>query len=651
MEDRGLADRMLDRYAIGAKLGSGGFGTVYRARHTILGTDVALKVLSPQHASSPEVVQRFLREAKAAASVGSPHIVTVHDAGVADGVPFLAMELLAGEDLEARIARRGALPVGDAVDIVLQVLEGLDAAHARGIVHRDMKPANVFLTDRGGRSFVKLLDFGVSKIVEPEQRRLTQTGHILGTPAYMAPEQIMDMRNVDARADLYAVAVILYEAVTGRLPYAADSFGELMARIAGAQPDPLERWLPSAPPALCALIARGLRAQPAERFASAAEMARALAEVRAAPVTHGAFAAAPSTGPLAGAPPSYVATASSPAPSSGPLAGAPPSYVATASTPAPSSHAAPLYPPGAPGSAPSAPAAWTPAPAAPAAWTPAPAAPSAPAWTRAPAAPSAPAPRSPPAQRSTGLWLAVGALAVLLPIACIGGVALTLFTTEPAPDAVPEVSAIPAPPPQPVAAPPAPSVPLPTLPAARPEEPPPPPDTAPDGAPLAVAIPSGADPCTVPVEHDIDCDRSWDERVADPCRAAGGRELHVIGTYGSGGPVTLEIARTAAPIVLVLSSYAATEWRVRLAEGARVERVVASSYSRSRVTGLPSSVPVDVHVGGRRWPTSAWSWDGLNGHWRGSELASVAERELGMPMRAYAGCYAPTRVRIGQRAP
>lgn len=271
MEDRGLTDRRLDRYAVGPKLGSGGFGTVYRARHTILGTEVALKVLSPQHASSPEVVQRFLREAKAAASVGSPHIVTVQDAGVADGVPFLAMELLAGEDLEARIARRGALAVDDAIEIVLQVLEGLDAAHSRGIVHRDMKPANVFLTERGGRPLVKLLDFGVSKIVEPEQRRLTQTGMILGTPAYMAPEQVRSSRTVGAACDQYALAVVLFELASGSLPHEAETpEGMLRAKVADP-PRPLQEAAPELPASLCDAVMRALSLDALARFASVAD--------------------------------------------------------------------------------------------------------------------------------------------------------------------------------------------------------------------------------------------------------------------------------------------------------------------------------------------------------------------------------------------
>ncbi len=592
---------MLDRYEVGPRLGSGGFGTVYRARHTILGTQVALKVLSPQHATSPEIVQRFLREAKAAASVGSPHIVTVHDAGVVEGVPFLAMELLEGEDLEGRIARAGALPMADAIEIALQVLEALDAAHARGIVHRDMKPANVFLTQRAGQPFVKLLDFGISKIVEPEQRRLTQTGAMLGTPAYMAPEQIVDMRGVDARADLYAVAIILFEALTGRLPYPSDTFAELMARVTGAEAVPLERYLPSAPPALSAVIARGMRHEPAQRFASAAEMARALAEVRAAPVTHGAFSA--STGPLAGSPPVAVFAP-------GPMHGAPMSSAPMSSAPMSS-------PPMS--SAPTA---------------------GAPVMTHAPAAP----------RRATGLWIALGALALLLPIGCVAGAVLVLALGD---EEVPPYVDTPAPPSVPP-----PSVPPPSAPPSVPTPPsepppilfPPPPDPDRVGPLTAAPIPSGAPACSIPITVEVDCDRDWEQRDTEPCTSTD-RELFLVAAYGDGSPVDVEIARTAAPIVLVLSAYSSTEWHVHLADGVRIDRVILSGYSPSSVAGLDPSIRVETHDRSDGWPIMAWSWEGMTVAWSGRTLANVAERDLGLPPRGYVGCYEPTRFRIGQRAP
>ena len=271
--------RRIDRYEIEGQLGQGGFGEVLRARHTVLGTRVALKLLAPQHSATPGMVERFLREAQLAAAIGNPHIVGITDAGVtSEGQPFLAMELLDGEDLEQRISRAGPLPPAEAVDVTLQILEALGAAHAAGIVHRDIKPANVFLV-RGpdGRPFAKLLDFGISKVTEPGKvSSLTKTGVMLGTPAYMAPEQLQDTRSVDHRADLYAVAAILFEALTGQLPYASESFADLMARVQGREPVRLDRVLPQAPRALVELIDRGLMPDPRARFRDASEMADAL---------------------------------------------------------------------------------------------------------------------------------------------------------------------------------------------------------------------------------------------------------------------------------------------------------------------------------------------------------------------------------------
>ncbi|MEC7521210.1 MAG: serine/threonine-protein kinase [Myxococcota bacterium] len=323
--------RRIDRYEIEGQLGQGGFGEVLRARHTVLGTRVALKLLAPQHSATPGMVERFLREAQLAAAIGNPHIVGITDAGVtSEGQPFLAMELLDGEDLEQRISRAGPLPPAEAIDVTLQILEALGAAHAAGIVHRDMKPANVFLV-RGpdGRPFAKLLDFGISKVTEPGKvSSLTKTGVMLGTPAYMAPEQLQDTRSVDHRADLYAVAAILFETLTGQLPYASESFADLMARVQGREPVRLDRVLPQAPRALVELIDRGLMPDPRARFRDASEMADALRRAGGA-VTPTELGPAPSTGPVAAGP--SVAT--------GPVT---PSVPETRAVPAPSS-AAPLW--------------------------------------------------------------------------------------------------------------------------------------------------------------------------------------------------------------------------------------------------------------------------------------------------------------------
>ncbi len=182
----------IDRYLIERELGRGSFGAVYKARHSVIGRDVALKVLHPERATSPSVLERFLGEARAVAAIGSPHIVQVFDAGLTpDGKAFLAMELLEGEDLAQHLARQGRLSPAAAVSIAREVLLGLAAAHRAGVVHRDLKPANIFLARASdGSLHAKVLDFGISKIARPVGEELTMTGTMLGTPHYMTPDQL-----------------------------------------------------------------------------------------------------------------------------------------------------------------------------------------------------------------------------------------------------------------------------------------------------------------------------------------------------------------------------------------------------------------------------------------------------------------------------
>lgn len=271
-----LVGQRVDRYEVLAQLGQGGFGAVYRARHAVLGTEVALKVLWPERAEDPEAVERFLREAKTAASIGSPHIVHVGDAGTtADGVVFLAMELLVGHDLERELTTRERLPPHEALDILRQVLVALGAAHRRGIVHRDLKPANVFLVPGpDGAPFVKLLDFGVSKV--KGQRSLTASGVALGTPQYMAPEQLEGAREIDGRVDLYAAGCMLYEMLSGRVPFEGTSIDVLVRRLAGEKPPELRSMAPHVPEALALVTHRALAFDRDARFASAEAMADAL---------------------------------------------------------------------------------------------------------------------------------------------------------------------------------------------------------------------------------------------------------------------------------------------------------------------------------------------------------------------------------------
>ncbi|MEC7524983.1 MAG: serine/threonine-protein kinase [Myxococcota bacterium] len=295
-----LVGTRVDRYDVLSQLGRGGFGVVYRARHAVVGNEVALKVLWPDHADDPRKVERFVREARAAASLGHPSIVRVLDAGAAEGVTFLAMELLDGADLDDWIERRGALPVAEAAGIADELLSALEAAHARGIVHRDLKPANVFVT--GGRApRVRILDFGISKI--RGEASLTDTGMILGTPAFMAPEQIEG--RVDARSDLFAVGAILFTMLAGRAPFDGGGFELLSRRMSGEREPPLRDVAPEVPAALAAVVRQAMAPDPDARFADATSMRQALAG--RAPASAVTLPAAASRAPTSLPPPSVAA--------------------------------------------------------------------------------------------------------------------------------------------------------------------------------------------------------------------------------------------------------------------------------------------------------------------------------------------------------
>jgi serine/threonine-protein kinase len=284
----GLIGQRLDRYDVLSLLGAGGFGAVYRARHVHTEAEVALKVLKRQLSSDPQMLDRLLREAKAAASVGSEHIVRVLDAGVAaQGQAFVAMELLQGMDLK-ELAYREPLPPMRLTLLMIQVLEALEAAHLKGIVHRDLKPANVFVTravsEVGERDFVKLLDFGISKVrQEGALNALTQPGMAMGTPAYMAPEQFFSARDVDGRADLYSAGVMLYELLAGRLPFNAETYADLLVQIRTQAPAPLLSVAPGVPAPLAQVVDRALARDAAQRFASAGAMAQALRSAMGVP--------------------------------------------------------------------------------------------------------------------------------------------------------------------------------------------------------------------------------------------------------------------------------------------------------------------------------------------------------------------------------
>ncbi|MCB9591581.1 MAG: serine/threonine protein kinase [Sandaracinaceae bacterium] len=263
------------RYAVRELLGRGGMGSVYRALHTALDREVAVKILLGKEARS---AGRLLREARAAAAIRHDHVVAVHDvAALDDGTPFLVMELLDGESLDQRLLARGALEIVEAIDITLQLLAGLEAVHQTGVVHRDVKPANVFLL-AGDAVRVKLLDFSISKLSEASQ--LTRTGEIVGTPRYLSPEQARGLPDVDARVDVWAVGVLLHEMLTGETPFDAETVSGLVTSILVDDPRPPSATRPEVPPALDRVVTVALSKSPDDRYASATAMRLALARLR-----------------------------------------------------------------------------------------------------------------------------------------------------------------------------------------------------------------------------------------------------------------------------------------------------------------------------------------------------------------------------------
>lgn len=251
---------------------------MYRAHHVHTEQLVALKILRSDLASDPQMLERLFLEARAAAKIDDPRIVRVSDCGLAStGQAFIAMELLEGRDLRHVLDQGPRLTPPEVVDILLEVLEGLQAAHANGVVHRDLKPANVFLARQRGRDQVKLLDFGISKMrVDDSQSGLTRTNTAMGTPAYMAPEQMQNARGVDARADLYSVAAMAYELLCGEPPFAGAGYEEVVLKMFTQTAPPLNQRDADLPVALCLAVDRGLSKDPAARWQSAREFADAL---------------------------------------------------------------------------------------------------------------------------------------------------------------------------------------------------------------------------------------------------------------------------------------------------------------------------------------------------------------------------------------
>ncbi|MEJ7600166.1 MAG: serine/threonine-protein kinase, partial [Kofleriaceae bacterium] len=265
----------LGKYRVDSVLGSGGMGVVAKCTHLGLNEQVAIKMLRPDVLLDPDAVERFMREAQAASKLKSEHVARVVDVGVFDqtGVPYMVMEFLDGHDLGDLIDQRGTIPAAWACLLVLQAAEALAEAHSIGIVHRDVKPTNLFVTWRpDGTAIVKVLDFGISKAPTGTDMQLTQTQSLLGTPAYMSPEQMRSARLVDARSDIWSLGTVLYELLEGRRPFDAESFSEMCVKV--AVDPPIDMVL--APAALRPIVMRCLAKTPDQRFANMAELGRAL---------------------------------------------------------------------------------------------------------------------------------------------------------------------------------------------------------------------------------------------------------------------------------------------------------------------------------------------------------------------------------------
>lgn len=271
----GLVGAIIDgRYRVEAVIGRGGMGVVYRATNLRVDKPVAIKVLTS--GSGPTAASRFSREARAAARVVHENVVGIYDVGVlADGAPYIALELLEGESLEARIAREGALDPAQAVNLVSQLLSGLEAVHESGAIHRDVKPANVFLARTSEGETVKLLDFGLSR--SDEETRLTQPGEVLGTPSYLSPEQARGLPDLDARVDVWAAGVVFYEMLTARPPFDGGSLVETVTRLLTVDAPAPSSVRPDLPRQLDAVVALALEKERERRFATAAAMRVALA--------------------------------------------------------------------------------------------------------------------------------------------------------------------------------------------------------------------------------------------------------------------------------------------------------------------------------------------------------------------------------------
>jgi eukaryotic-like serine/threonine-protein kinase len=270
---------LAERYAIVRRIGEGGMGAVYEARHAIIGKRVAVKVLLEKFLENQELIARLLQEARLASSIGHENIVDVTDYGTtSDGRAFVVMEFLDGESLAQLVIRDAPLPVERSLSILRQVCSALSAAHAKGIVHRDVKPENIYLVRRGELDFVKVVDFGVSKAVQSREegadlQRLTRTGTVLGTPLYMSPEQARGGDDVDHRADIWSAGLMLYECLTGEVPFRANNYLGVISQVLTQETVPPSQLRPELgiPAAVDRVVMRALEKDRDKRYQQMAE--------------------------------------------------------------------------------------------------------------------------------------------------------------------------------------------------------------------------------------------------------------------------------------------------------------------------------------------------------------------------------------------
>jgi eukaryotic-like serine/threonine-protein kinase len=276
---------LADRYQIVRRIGEGGMGAVYEAKHTVIGKRVAVKVLLEKFLAKSDFVARLLQEARLASSIGHEHIVDVTDFGTTtDGRSFVVMEFLDGESLAELAMREAPLPIERSLGIARQVASALGAAHAKGIFHRDVKPENIYLVRRGDADFVKVVDFGISKAVKPggdeggEGYRLTHTGLLLGTPLYMSPEQARGEEDLDHRVDIWALGVLLYECLTGEVPFRANNYLGIISQVLTHEPTPPSRLRPELgiSDAVEAVVMRAMEKDRTRRYQTMGDLERDL---------------------------------------------------------------------------------------------------------------------------------------------------------------------------------------------------------------------------------------------------------------------------------------------------------------------------------------------------------------------------------------